>query len=244
MDDAVIIQTAQNVDLAFSPAGLGERLLAWLADALIGAAYWIAVIWLFSEVGAPDGATAMVLVMLPPLLYPLLCEVLFEGQTAGKRLLRIQVARLDGAPPTLGQYLLRWMLRLLDVTFSMGVVAVVAIAATSRSQRLGDVVAGTTVIRQRRRVRLDDVRYPERPPGQRLAVPEAERLSDADVRTLRAVLVRLRQDPRSSTTRSLGLRAKAAVERRLGLAPAAMSPEAFLELVVADYTAAHDRYAG
>lgn len=239
MDDALVIQTAQNVDLAFAPAGLGERFLAWLVDFLLGAAYLVVLVWL----DAPSSSQAVVVVLVSPLLlYHPLCEVFFEGQTAGKRLLQIQVARLDGAAPTLGQYALRALFRLIDVTLSSGLVAVVAIAATRRSQRLGDVVAGTTVVRRKRRVRLDEVRYPVREPDYVPLFPGAARLADADVRTLRAVLVRVRREPGSQTTRRLAMRAKEAVERRLGLERVAMAPEAFLQTVIADYTAVHDRF--
>jgi uncharacterized RDD family membrane protein YckC len=238
VDDALVIQTAQNVDLAFSPAGLGERIGAWVVDVLLAIAYYVVLAWL----GADALSTAAgVLLSLPPLLYHLACEVLFEGQTAGKRLLQIQVARLDGAAPTLGQYLLRWLFRFLDVSVSLGLVAVVAIATTRRSQRLGDVVAGTTVVRRKRRVRLHEVRYPAREAAYEPAFPDAARLADADVRTLRAVLVRVHREPKSASAHRLAIRAKEAVERRLGLPRVAMPTVEFIETVVADYTAIHDR---
>ena len=241
VDDALVIQTAQNVDLAFAPAGLGERIGAWFVDALLGVGYVVVMVWL----QAPSSGNAAAIILFSPLLlYHLVCEVLFEGQTAGKRLLQIQVSRVDGAAPSLGQYLLRWTFRFVDVTFSSGVVAVVSVAATQRSQRLGDVVAGTVVVRRRRRVRIDEVLYPERPAGVEPAFPEAARLTDADVRTIRAVLVRLRREPRSAAALRLAHRAKDAVERRLGIDRAQMPTADFLENVVADYTSSHDRFAG
>jgi uncharacterized RDD family membrane protein YckC len=240
MSDALVIQTAQNVDLAFSPAGLGERMMAWFIDFLLGVGYFFLLMWL----EAPAAGTAATLILMSPLLlYHLLCEVLFEGQTAGKRLLQIQVSRVDGAPPTLGQYLLRWIFRFVDVSFTSGVVAVVAIAATSRSQRLGDVVAGTVVVRRKRRVRIDEVLYPTPARDAVPLFPQAGLLADADIQTIRAVLVRMRREPRSASALRLGHRAKDAVERRLGLARVAIPTDEFLSSVVADYTAAHDREA-
>ncbi|MDX1420031.1 MAG: RDD family protein [Rubricoccaceae bacterium] len=238
--DPLRVQTAQNVDLAFATAGLGDRLLAWLVDLVVLAAY-VVLLSQFSF-GGRGGPTLFVVLLLPVLLYHLLFEVFFEGQSPGKRLLKLRVARLDGAQPTLAQYLLRWLLRWVDVTLSSGLVAVVAIGATRHGQRLGDLAAGTTVVRLRRRVGLDAVHYRPRPPGYAPTFPGAERLTDADVRTLRAVLVRLRLEKRSAATRRLAARAKAAVEDRLGLEPVAMPPEPFLRTVVDDYTAAHDRY--
>ncbi len=79
-------------------------------------------------------------------------------------------------------------------------------------------------------------------PGHVPEFPEAERLSDADVRTLRAVLVRLRISKRDARATALARRAKAAVEKRLGLEPIAMPPEPFLKAIVRDHVFLLDRY--
>ena len=244
MDDRLQIQTAQNVALAVAPAGLGERILAWLADSALWVGYALLVGWALGRGGADATWLFLLVVVVPVLLYHPLFEVFFDGQTPGKRLLKIRVARLDGAQPTLGQYVLRFLLRFVDVTMTSGTVAVVAVGVTRRSQRLGDLAAGTTVIRQRRRVRLSEVLYPPAPPGYEPAVPQAEALSDADVRTLRAVLVRLRISKRDRRSQALADRAKQAVEAKLGLDPSPLDAPAFLETVVRDHTALVDRYGG
>ncbi|PAP77767.1 RDD family protein [Rubrivirga marina] len=244
MDLSLDIRTAQNVPLALEPASLGQRILATLADGVIVIAWWILVPVVLAALGVDPGTAVIVVVyVLPPFLYHLAFEVLLEGRTPGKLLLKTQVARVDGAQPTLGQYLLRWLLRFIDVTASSGVVAVATVALTQKSQRLGDLAAGTTVVR-RRRVRLEEVLYPRAPEGHVVEFPEAERLSDADVRTLRAVLVRLRLSSRDARAVALARRAKAAVERRLGLEPVRMPPEAFLKAVVRDHVFLLDRLAG
>ena len=243
MDDRFLIQTAQNVELSLAPAGVGERMLAWLADTAVWGGYAFAAVWALDALdmlGASD-MPIVVAVGLPVLLYHLAFEVFFEGQTPGKMLLRLRVARLDGAQPTLGQYALRWLLRFVDVTLSSGTVAVLSVSLSRRQQRVGDIAAGTTVVRQRRRVRLDEVLYPETPPGYVPRFPEAARLSDADIQTLRAVLVRHRLSARDFGRATLAERAKAAVEARLGLEPVDMLPDHFLEAVVRDHTAVLDR---
>ena len=245
MDLSFDIRTAQNVPLALEPASLGERILATVVDVLVMAAYVALVLLVYGWLGGPGSlALAVVVVALPVLLYHLLFEVFLDGRTPGKLALKTQVARVDGAQPTLGQYLLRWLLRLVDVTLSSGAVALVSVALTRRSQRLGDLAAGTTVVRRRPRVRLGEVLYPAAPPDHEPEFPEAERLSDADVRTLRAVLVRLRGQRRDARATDLARRAKAVVETKLGLEPVRMPPEAFLRAVVRDHTFLLDRYAG
>ncbi len=235
MDDRFLIQTAQNVELSLAPAGVGDRMLAWLADLAVWGGYALLMGWMLSRAGAGDVA-GIVLVLVPVLLYDVAFEVLAEGQTPGKMLLKLRVARLDGAQPTLGQYALRWLLRFVDVSLTSGMVAVVAVSATRRQQRLGDVAAGTTVVRVRRRVRLDEVLYPATRPGYAPRFPDAALLTDADVRTLRAVLVRTRLSARDRRGRAMAARAKAAVEARFGLPAVDMEPEAFLEAVVQDHT--------
>ena len=236
MDDRFLIQTAQNVELSLAPAGVGDRMLAWLADVFVWGLFAWGMLAVLDAANTISNTAIVVLIALPVLLYDVAFETLAEGQTPGKMLLKLRVARLDGAQPTLGQYALRWLLRFVDVTLTSGLVAVVAVSATRRQQRLGDIAAGTTVVRVRRRVRLDEVLYPDPPHGYAPRFPDAALLSDADVRTLRAVLVRQRLSSRDRRGTALATRAKAAVEARLGLPAVDMEPEDFLEVVVRDHT--------
>ena len=226
-----------------APAGLGERILAWFLDFVILIGYILLAIWLFEQTsGQPSTWVFIVVVVLPVVLYHLAFEVFFEGRTPGKLALRLRVARIDGAQPTLGQYLLRWLLRMVDVSFTNGTVAVISIAVTKRSQRLGDIAAGTTVIKRRRRVKLAEVLYPATPRDYQPEFVTADALSDADVRTLRAVLVRLRLSRRDKRSKMLATRAKDAVEAKLGLDPVPGPPEVFLKTIVKDHTHLLDRY--
>ncbi|MGB3543103.1 RDD family protein [Rubrivirga sp.] len=244
VDLALDIQTAQNVPLALEPASIGERIVATVVDVLIVGA-WIVIVnvavfsWLPSSWG-----TVTALILLPIGLYHLLFEVFLEGRTPGKLAMKTQVARLDGAQPTLSQYALRWLIRFVDVTVTAGAAALVSVLLSKNSQRLGDLAAGTTVVRRRRRVRLAEVLYPELEDGHVPTFLEADALSDADIRTLRAVIVRLRMSSRGGASVRLARSAKAAVEKRLGLEPVRMAPEAFLRAVVRDHVFLMDQLSG
>lgn len=244
MDLALDIPTAHNVPLALEPASVGERVVATVVDALVVGAWVLLVAVGVLPLLGESWAAVTALVVLPAGLYHLAFEVALEGRTPGKLLTRTQVARLDGAPPALAQYALRWLLRFVDVTATAGAAALVSVVVTRRSQRLGDLAAGTTVVRRRRRVRLAEVLYPAVPDGHAPTFLQAGRLSDADVRTIRAVLVRLRLDSRSDRGVRLGRSAKAAVEKRLGLEPVRMPAEAFLRAVVRDHVFLVDRLSG
>src|SRR5690606_2860654 len=77
--DPLRVQTAQNVDLAFATAGLGDRILAWIIDIVVIGAYFF-LVSRFSF-GGQGGTTLFIVLLLPALLYHLLFEVFFEGQS-------------------------------------------------------------------------------------------------------------------------------------------------------------------
>lgn len=143
----ISIHTTQNVSIRYAVASLSDRILAYLVDSLVISAYSVMVFLLFSAIGGIDVWWAYVLVLLPAFFYHLFSEVFFNGQSIGKHVMEIKVIRLDGNPATLGNYLLRWMLRLIDISLTSGAAAIVSIAVTPNAQRLGDIAAGTTVIK-------------------------------------------------------------------------------------------------
>lgn len=243
MDLAFEIRTAQNVPLALEPASIGQRILATVIDGLIGFAWFFVVAQILDRAGVGSLAVLLVVAWLPTFLYHLVMEVYFEGRTVGKMAIKIRVARLDGGQATLSQYLLRWLFRPLDVTLTQGVAALMSIAFTRRQQRLGDLAAGTTVVRQRRRLEWDQVLYPQVPAGYEPVFPQAEALTDSEIRTVRAVITRLHLSRHDARSRTLAERAKAAVEKRLDLGVVRMKPEEFLRLVVRDHVARLDRFA-
>jgi uncharacterized RDD family membrane protein YckC len=137
------IYTAQNVTIDYKLAGLGDRIAAFVIDSLIMVAYVISVLLLVSAFGQM-GIVFQVIVFLPTLLYHLLFEVFMNGQTPGKRQMGIQVKMADGSVPGIGAYLLRWLLSPIDFVMSGGI-AMASIIISAKSQRLGDLAAGTVV---------------------------------------------------------------------------------------------------
>jgi hypothetical protein len=92
-------------------------------------------------------AINIIIVTLPYLLYHAIFEILMNGQSPGKRQMKIKVVRMDGTSATIGNYLMRWLLRLVEVFMLRGALAMITIAASGKGQRLGDLVAGTTVVK-------------------------------------------------------------------------------------------------
>lgn len=143
---SVNIRTTQNVAIDYATAGVGDRIGAFLIDLLILGAYVIIMAWLLGKLGV-DSTWIFMLSYLPAFFYHLICEIVFNGQSLGKKQLNIKVVRLDGTPATIGGYILRWILRPIDIGMFSGAIAVISVALTDNGQRLGDLAAGTTVVK-------------------------------------------------------------------------------------------------
>ncbi|NJO01584.1 MAG: RDD family protein [Bacteroidia bacterium] len=155
------INTAQNVVIEYEIALVMERIAAFLIDSLILSAF-IFIISLSAFFIVPDfGNTVLYYLILMPVLlfYTLTSEILFNGQTLGKRAMDIKVVKLNGVEPIVSDYILRWAFRVVDIYFSLGLVAFVLVKSTHRAQRLGDIVAETTLVKIRpsKRYTLDNL---------------------------------------------------------------------------------------
>lgn len=187
------IQTTQNVSLEYEVASVGERMLAAIIDYLILAAWIGAALLLLSFLDLKGDAAmvvGVVLVGLPFIFYHLASEVFFNGQSLGKKARNIKVIRLDGTQPSLGDYLLRWVLRIIDTGFMSGVIAIVVILANGRGQRLGDLAAGTSVVSTRPRQSAGVLAPTFTHEDYMVVFPQAVQLADHDVATIRQLLAK------------------------------------------------------
>jgi uncharacterized RDD family membrane protein YckC len=141
------VRTTQNVAIQYPVASVGDRILAYLLDMLFLVAYIFALAALFINIEMEIIWVWMMMVVIPLLFYHLAFEIFMNGQSPGKRIMGIQVVRLDGTQPGIGNYFLRWMLGLVDFHVLSGAIAVIVIAAGGKGQRLGDIVAGTCVVK-------------------------------------------------------------------------------------------------
>lgn len=148
------INTTQNVPLFFTPASVGERMLAYLADLFVKLAYLVSLFYIFRFTGISklidtwdswsEGAFILVF-LLPVIFYSLACESLLEGRTIGKMLMKIRVVKIDGYQASFGDYFTRWIFRLVDI--DMGYLpGLLSMLLSKKTQRLGDMAAGTAVI--------------------------------------------------------------------------------------------------
>jgi uncharacterized RDD family membrane protein YckC len=194
------VHTTQNVTIEYEAASLGSRIVAAILDNLLLIA-WIGVImgitfWLLGDSLADSPVVIWVLGLVlgvPYVFYNLGCEVLLNGQSLGKKAMNLRVVRLDGTAPRLGDYFLRWLLRIVDTSLpGLGpLVGIIVIAAGGKGQRLGDMAAGTTVISLKPRSgSLQQLTTPLMPEGYQPVFPQAADLTDHDAALLRQLLSR------------------------------------------------------
>lgn len=188
----ISINTAQNVHIAYTPAGLAQRIWATLVDfAILGG---ISSICFPILQGLDVGKAGLILFSTLLIFYHLLCELLFKGRSIGKMTQNLRVVRIDGKKVSFWDYLLRWVLRLVDITISLGIVGMLSIILTSKMQRLGDIAAGTTVICEKSKIRLSQLAETDTPETYEVVFREAALLSDKDIRIIQEAMKEIKKD--------------------------------------------------
>jgi uncharacterized RDD family membrane protein YckC len=162
-DETLVIETPERVPLHFALASIGNRFIACAIDHAIQifTLFVVFIIFLFvadvADLGskitsAPKWVIALLVIMQFVIVngYFAIFEWLWRGQTPGKRWLKLRVIREDGRPISFFEAMTRNLLRVIDFIFppfySIGLISVFA---TERDQRVGDLVAGTVVVRER-----------------------------------------------------------------------------------------------
>jgi len=183
------IETAQNINIRHNIAGIGERILAFFIDLLIIIVYIILSGLILAGVTQGNDTVWMYYLVLglPTFLYYLVWETLWNGQTPGKAILDLRVVRKDGTRPAFSNYLIRWLLRFIDISISSGGVAVVTILFTGKGQRLGDIAAGTTVISEKKNFGIEHTLGADFPPNYIPQYPQVTILTDRDVQQIKNI---------------------------------------------------------
>lgn len=249
-----MVNTPESVGLEMELAGLGSRFLAIVIDTLVQLLLLAAVVlagvvtgWLEQGVAAEvsraadttwGAALLFLIVWLLFFFYFLLFELAWQGQTPGKRLMGVRVVDRSGRPAGAGALLLRNLVRLIDslpVGYPAGVITFIA---THLGQRLGDLAAGTIVVRERRlRLPVPGVvpggrfRHPGmQAPDPALITELVHLVRPAELDLLRSFLTR-RKALSWSARSALGRRLATLLAIRMRYAGDLRYPEPFLEAV-------------
>jgi uncharacterized RDD family membrane protein YckC len=225
--------TPEAVTIAVDVAGLGSRMIAWLIDSLIQLAVVLPIVLGVGAGNLADGPELVVVSLVIFLIvwgyYPIF-EVLWQGRTPGKRAQRIRVIRTDGQPANGAAILVRNLIRILDVIL-LPFLAVISMLVTSRAQRLGDLAAGTMVVREPRFSEPETIRLPSRAD---LPVVDATGLTEREYDVIRSFLAR-RSSLDPTARWRLAAQLAASVRGRVGSLPDGVPDEAMLEAVAQSY---------
>ena len=240
--DNIKVTTTQNVVLEYEAAGVGYRILAALLDSVFMAVY-VGVMLLIFGLGFartnffkndPDQYLLiglLILLSLPITLYHFLSETLMNGQSLGKKVLGIKVVKLDGTQAGIGSYFLRSIMRIIDMQISNGVVALISIAVTDKSQRIGDMAAGTTVIKLGSNVTLRDTILYKKIDEYKIVFEQVSLLNDKDIDIIKDILQHSIQNNKLNNLQVLSLK----VKTKMGV-ESSLSHKEFLQTVLLDYS--------
>jgi uncharacterized RDD family membrane protein YckC len=151
VDDRMAIATPEGVDVEMVLAGLGSRFLARLLDLLIQAVCIIALAFVAGAVGESERGFGLAVFFVGLFcaiwVYDVAFETLASGRTPGKRAAGIRVVGMHGEPVTFRASAVRNILRIIDLVL-LFLPAAISILVTQHNQRLGDLAAGTLVVRE------------------------------------------------------------------------------------------------
>jgi uncharacterized RDD family membrane protein YckC len=148
------VETPDHVVLRYDLAGAGNRGFAAVVDFAIASLIVFAALMLLSSVSPENvnsffvlGGVAVIVTLVLIWSYFILLEWLWNGQTIGKRIYKLRVINEDGSPAQFTAVLIRNLLRLVDFLPAFYGLGVLVIVLSPKSQRLGDLAAGTYVVR-------------------------------------------------------------------------------------------------
>jgi uncharacterized RDD family membrane protein YckC len=238
--ETVKVSTSQNIDIDYAVAGLGERITARLIDlAIFVGVYLLAAMltWTFGAAFIVRTSTAvlygmMILYAVAFVFYSLLCEIFMNGQSIGKRMTKIKVISIDGSQPNLGQYAIRWVFRLVDFWLTAQVGGLVCVAISDKKQRIGDIVAGTTVIKTIPRTGLEHIAFHPTIENYVVVYPNIHLLTDRDIELIHEVLKTFYHTANYELIENLSIRVAGILEIPL---PERRQQLEFLNTVIKDY---------
>lgn len=179
------IDTTQNVAITFQLASAGERALAWTIDLLVKIAWILLVGEIFKFSFKGDTIIILLVIMLVPIaFYNLLSELFFNGQTVGKAICKTRVMRIDGRQPALSNYLLRWVFGLFEFNFFPGL-GLIIYFWNGKGQRLGDIFAGTTIVKVNKEVTFEETTAIDLPENYQPTFPQVINLSQRDIEVIK-----------------------------------------------------------
>lgn len=260
----ISVPTSFNISLEFDAPGPGRRLVALLIDMLVQLLYLILINYFLNKVsfgfGADAGFNSWAIGLLaasPIFLYHIVLESVANGQSIGKKIMKLRVVSINGGRPSISQLLIRWLLRISDLwivillfmlvnvlaggggtesiiafLFGMGFLLtdIILVANSKKAQRVGDILAQTIVIKTSVKESLHNTIFREVEEGYVPAFPQVMRISDKDLNLIKSLLSNAKN---AKHHEELAI-AAAKVKNYLQI-QSDMYPHEFLERLLKDY---------
>ncbi len=189
----IYINTNQNVNVEYEISSIGSRMLAYLIDSAVILGLTLVFIFLFNflHLSSKD-AYLWIFATIPLFLYHLICEVTMNGQSIGKKAMKIKVMKADGTAATFSNYFLRFLLRPIDSFYFIGLSFVFF---TKKGQRLGDLAANTVVVKIQEDISFSSLTHSMNNTKTEVIFPEVNQLKDKDIEIIKNVLNNWKMQP-------------------------------------------------
>jgi uncharacterized RDD family membrane protein YckC len=235
------INTTQNVKINFIAATLGERLGAYFIDLSVKISY-VTVIWgiffywlnfyiILDNLDYWSRRAVYIIFAFPLIIYSITLESIFEGQSIGKRLVNIKVVKIDGYQAGFGDYLTRWFFSLIDFFALVGLAGLIAVITSKKSQRIGDMAAGTAVITLKNKIDISHTILEEIGDSYVPTYPLVIKLSDNDMRIIKETF----QKAEAKNDHEVLYKLVAKIESVTGIKNQSGNNSDFIRVILKDY---------
>lgn len=259
------VPTNFNIELEFEIPEFYRRFLALLIDMVIEYFYLriASEVYISIQNNAGRGDDAQhnlwaigLLLFLPIMVYHAVMEITMNGQSIGKKLTGLRVVDENGGRPGIGQFVIRWLLRLSDVwivgillyvasnpgfdsaetifivLFGLGFLAtdIVLVVSSKKGQRIGDILAKTILIRINTKSNIEETVFQEVEDNYVPSFQQIMQLSDKDINAIKSILETARKKRDFNMAEAAGAKIKAHLKIE-----SAMPPFDFLETLLKDY---------
>ncbi|WP_369012651.1 RDD family protein [Flavobacterium anhuiense] len=235
------INTTQNVKINFIAASVGERLGAFFIDLFIVICYitalsivlfdWLQLDRLMVNLDGWSRGAIFLLLYSPVIVYSLVLESVFEGQSLGKKLLKIKVVKIDGYQAGFGDYLIRWFFRVIDFFTFFGLPGLITVITSQKSQRLGDMAAGTAVITLKNKINISHTILEDIGESYVPTYPLVIKLSDNDMRIIKETF----QKAAAKNDHEVIYKLAAKIESVTGIKNQSGNNSDFIRVILKDY---------
>jgi uncharacterized RDD family membrane protein YckC len=213
------INTTQNVNLDYKIVGIGERILALVIDLFVFFLYLfiVDVVTSIIDDAFSDSWTVFgiqSLLFIPIMFYSLYMHIIFNGKTVGKMIVKTRVVKIDGSPVHWSNFMIRWMLRLVDLWIFFGTISILTILFSDKRQRLGDSAAGTVVISTKNAVKITHTILEEVEETYEPKFIMVTKLSDKDVRLIKETFIIAKRSRDFKTLKALRVKVEGILDTK------------------------------